>query len=549
VSSNKIEAGAIVLAAACAGAVYAWFVGAGISWDWRNYHDYSAYAYLTGRENIDVAVAGIQSYFNPLVYVPAYLLQRYLPAPLDGMALGALHGLTLALLFGFARLTLAPAANRWTLAAVTLIAAFSPMALSEVGTSFADITTAPLIVIGLHVLLRGEERLPARSLLAGMCFGAAAGLKLTNMVYGVGACAALLFAARPMVALPCFALGAAAGGLATGGAWAFALWQQFGNPLFPYYNNIFHSPDAPLDSMADLRFLPRNIWDGLAYPFYWLVGDHRSSEGPFRDPRFALAFALIAIGFVLRLAKRITFTRRDLVFTVFFLTSYQVWLQTFSIHRYAIALEILAAPLIVMLLCRLAPVLGPILASRVRTVMANPVRPNLARLDLAAIMTAALVALWSQPADWERRPWTELFRPALPAALLTPANYFLTEKPAGYLVPLFPQASRFYQLSDILLPVVPDGVLDRRIRAGLAEALPGGAWVIHLHDSAPRQGLLDRYGLQIDALRSCETLAGAGSERIEVCPLIAMPAADRLSERHDAAALSDAMIAPWQQND
>ena len=136
-----------------AGAAYAWAVGTGVGWDWRNYHYYGAYAYLNGRDDLDVAVTGIQTFLNPLAYVPAYVLQRYLPALLAGMTLGALHGLNLALIYGFARLTLAPAANRWTSGAAVVIAAFSPMALSEVGTSFADITTVPLIVTGLYLLL------------------------------------------------------------------------------------------------------------------------------------------------------------------------------------------------------------------------------------------------------------------------------------------------------------------------------------------------------------------------------------------------------------
>ena len=74
------------------------------------------------------------------------------------------------------------------------------------------------------------------------------------------------------------------------------MWQetQFGNPLFPFYNTVFRSPEAPIETMADLRFLPHSLWDAAAYPFYWLVGNHRSSDGPFRDPRFAILVLLFA---------------------------------------------------------------------------------------------------------------------------------------------------------------------------------------------------------------------------------------------------------------
>ena len=57
-----------------AGAAYAWFAGEDINWDWRNYHEYNAFALINGRYDWDVAPAGIQTFLNPLAYVPAYLL-------------------------------------------------------------------------------------------------------------------------------------------------------------------------------------------------------------------------------------------------------------------------------------------------------------------------------------------------------------------------------------------------------------------------------------------------------------------------------------------
>jgi dolichol kinase len=45
-------------------------------------------------------------------------------------------------------------------------------------------------------------------------------------------------------------------------------------------------------------------------------------------------------------------TRRDMQFLLFFSVAYGLWLLAFSIDRYLVALELLAAPLIVLLLCR-----------------------------------------------------------------------------------------------------------------------------------------------------------------------------------------------------
>src|SRR3954452_15273408 len=74
INTRAFEIGAVVLGSLLAGALYAWFAGEDINWDWRKSHEYSAFAWTTGRLDRDVAPAGIQNFFNPLPYLPAYLL-------------------------------------------------------------------------------------------------------------------------------------------------------------------------------------------------------------------------------------------------------------------------------------------------------------------------------------------------------------------------------------------------------------------------------------------------------------------------------------------
>jgi Glycosyltransferase family 87 len=517
--SRSFETWAVISGSLLAGAAYAWFAGEDINWDWRNYHEYSAFALINGRFDQDVAPAGIQTFLNPLAYLPAYLLRHHVGAPFWGMMLGSIHGLNLALIYWFARLVLRGAASGLTLAAAVVIAAFGPMTLSEVGTSFADILTALPVIAGLGLILSANAQHRTRYLIAGMLIGGAVGLKLTNMIFFLGAGASLLFAARPLMAMSYFAIGGAIGGLGTGGAWAWTLWEQFGNPVFPFYNTIFRSSEAPVAAIADVRFMPVNLWDAAAYPFYWLIGNHRSSEGPFRDPRFAILFVLFAVNAGASLFCKIqVFARRDKQFLLFFSVAYAMWLFAFSIHRYAIVLELLSAPLIVLLLCRLLRAFQD-QSSRVHRLPLG---------NFAAITAASAIAFWSQSADWSRRPWSDPYQPLLSGALLNPAAYLLIEKPVGYVLPLLPSGSRAYQLADILLPIAPGGSLDRRVRSGLANPLPGGVWALHLRGSPPRQGLLDDYGLQFDSSRSCETIRGADDVDVEACPLVAADQATRL---------------------
>src|SRR3984893_152759 len=155
--SRSFATWTVIAGSLLAGAAYAWFAGEDINWDWRNYHEYNAFALINGRYDQDVAPAGIQTFLNPLAYLPAYLLRHHVGAPLWGMMLGAIHGLHLALIYWFSRLVLSGAASGLTLAAAVAIAAFGPMTLSEVGTSFADILTALPVITGVALIMSAGE--------------------------------------------------------------------------------------------------------------------------------------------------------------------------------------------------------------------------------------------------------------------------------------------------------------------------------------------------------------------------------------------------------
>jgi hypothetical protein len=503
---------AIALGSLLAGAIYTWFVGEDVNWDWLNYHEYNVWAVINDRYGIDAMPAGFQTYFNPAVYFPVYYLRHLLPLPYGLMIMGAVHGLNLLLIYFLVRVLLRETATASAIGAAILIAAVGPMTLSEVGTSFSDILTAIPILAGCVLILSADRSQHGRYVLAGLLIGAAVGLKLTNAVYALGAAAAVLAASRPLKATLCLGVGGAVGALATGGAWGLMLWREMGNPIFPLFNAVFQSRELVPMNIMDWQFLPRGMLDALAYPFYWLVGDNRSSEYPFRDARFAVATVLIVLGIGRSLITRVDiFTRRDTQFLLFFAVSYAAWLAVFSIQRYAIVLELLCAPLIVLLIARC--IAGAPGSAALR---ASPVR-----LNAAMLAVALAVALWSQPGDWFRRPWSNPFNPAISKSLEQPALFFLLDKPLAYIAPLLPPQSRFYQIADIALPIMPDGKFDRRIRTALQDLPPGGAWGLHTRGKPIREPLLERYGLRIDASRACVEIEGAWlATAIVACPLL-----------------------------
>jgi hypothetical protein len=206
------------------------------------------------------------------------------------------------------------------------------------------------------------------------------------------------------------------------------------------------------------------------------------------------------------------FTRRDTQFLLFFGVSYAAWLGVFSIQRYAIVLELLCAPLVVLLIARVFAA----------TSGSASLRLTPSRLNAAMLVVAVAIALWTQPGDWFRRPWSNAYNPAISKSLEQPALYLLLDKPLAYIAPRLPPQSRFYQVADIALPIMPDGKFDRRIRAALNDPPPGGTWGLHTRDKPIREGLLERYGLRLDAARACVEIEGAWlGTAIEACPLVA----------------------------
>jgi hypothetical protein len=504
---------AIALGALLAGAIYTWFVGEDVNWDWMNYHEYNVWAVLNDRYGIDAMPAGFQTYFNPVVYFPIYYLRHLMPLPYGMMIMGAVHGLNLLLIYFLARVLLREMATASAIVAAVLIAAVGPMTLSEVGTSFSDILTALPILAGCVLILSANESQQGRIVLAGLLIGAAVGLKLTNAVYAIGAAASVLAARRPLRATLCLGIGGMVGAAATGGAWSLMLWREFGNPVFPMFNAVFRSPELMAANIMDWQFLPRDVLDALAYPFYWLVGDNRSSEYPFRDARFAVATILIVLGIGRGLVTRTDiFTRRDLQFLLFCGVSYAAWLAVFAIQRYAVALELLCAPLIVLFIAR-------VMAGAPDSV---PRRVSSLQLNSAMLVAAVAIALWSQPGDWFRRPWSQPYQPAISKSLEQPANYLLLDKPLAYIAPHLPPQSRFYQIADIALPIMPGGRFDRRVRDALQSPPPGGTWGLHTRDKPIREGLLERYSLQVDTSRACVEIEGAWlGTAVQACPLVA----------------------------
>ena len=258
------------------------------------------------------------------------------------------------------------------------------------------------------------------------------GLKLTMGPYlvALGALVVLMVLGRQARVGAGFAFlaGTVLGFVAFGGIWCWRLWERFGNPLFPFVNQVFRSPYLPAEAIRDTRWVARGPLDLLATPWAMALGEtSRLQEIPFRDARFLL---------VLVAAARVAFPamagpedaaapgQRNLL--AFVLMAYAAWMAVFYYYRYAATLEFLAPLVLVILVQALLPRVG---------------RPLL-------FAAGAYLLLFSSVGSWQRWSWSDRWwRVTLPAQAHEADSLVLLTSPSNsFLVPFFPEKTRFVGL-------------------------------------------------------------------------------------------------------
>lgn len=425
------------------------FLGQDANWDLRNYHFYNPFAWLHGRIDFDVVPAQVGNFYNPLLHIPFYWAVITFPPMLTGFLLGAVQGLNFPILVGIARCVMGKEGEHppWHFFLAAIVGLLGAGTLAELGTTFGDnLISIPLLCSLWLLLARYQQLLKDTSITtllivfaAGLLTGLAPGLKQPSAVFAVGWCAAILFLPvsfwrRIMLAF-CFGVGVLGGIALTGGFWMYELWTHFGNPLFPYFNDIFRSPMGAAAHYRDTHFLASSLLENVFLPFLIVLNPYRVGEIAFRDLRFVffiVALILTAIFALRRAAAERQQGRiwgKGLFLLAAIAVSYLVWLKMFSIYRYLLPLEMLA-PLALWILVDRFPL-------------------RLARRQ--AILTACLI-LWMvtlKPGNWGRVDWSSDYFGVQPPALSDPGNTMVLMtgvEPFAYMIPYFPEPVRFVRV-------------------------------------------------------------------------------------------------------
>jgi hypothetical protein len=488
--SNNFRRGKIVVllaVLAVATGLYSVHLGMDQNADLKTYHLYIPFAALDNRYLYDIAPTAHQTYYNPVLDFPFFIMVEFFNDWPRSIAFvqGAIHGTNLLcvaliswhLLGGIKGIS---QAQRMILTGIALlIGATGGGSMPLIGTTTGDLQAAVPTLAALLFAIRAIDRAqtePTRALrgitISGTLAGIAVGAKLTMGTFGIAIAASLLVLPRDLLVRSFlrFAAAGVGGFLIGGGLHLFRMWRLFGNPFFPMFNNVFRSPYWEATAFRDRRFLPKTWIDWVVYPFEWArdTGHGIVSELAFRDIRIALAFALGGIAALTWLISRLTgSSRRTHVFpgiralTIFVLIGYLSWLALFSIYRYLMPLELLSGLLIVL-------GLGAI-----------------ARRDAWPVLcfaVAALCMVTTIPLEWGHADFSDRYIKVNAPAIAPDTLVVLVEgSPVAHIIPFVDPKVRWVNVMDWFLHPEQHNLLRRRARdliqqhSGPLLMLQGGA--------------------------------------------------------------------------
>jgi hypothetical protein len=503
-------------------AAFAVFLGKDTSWDFRNYHWYIPYAFLNGRLGIDVAVAHQASYYNPLLDIPFYWIATHTPSWFALAILGAVQGANIVPLYLIARQSLHIEEYQLGAAALALLGQTGGLTLSLVGLHYYDNVMSVFILSSVAILVIFADTLRAGPLwkagglafIAAFLTGATVGLKLPEAPFALGIAAAILVLGGDWKHVGTrLAAGAAGGAIAAAlfaGHWMLEMQHLTGNPLFPYFNEHFHSALALDRNYRDLRFVPTHFWKQILYPIHfgydWSVAD----DLPYRDIRVPLAYVGVIVALAVWAAGRRS--KEPLIppaiariLFAFAAVSYIAWLKIFAIYRYILLLEMLSPIL-------LATAVGLL-----------PIGRRAQLLTLAALFFAALIA--TKPDFLERAPLDDPYVDVAVPHIANPSRSMILmtgNDPMGFIAPELPPEIPILRVDGWMVhPMDGSGLsrlMHRRVKSfkGDLYLMADAGNMIRAHDA------LAEYDLAIDWPK-CNLFDTNILGAYQLCPLYARP--------------------------
>ena len=497
---------------------YVLWLGKDTSWYFRNYHWYIPYQLLNDRLNIDVAVAHQGSYYNPLSDVPFYLLARTTTSWFAIAVLGLVQAFNIVPLYLLARSSLKIADRELGAAALSFFGMTGGMTLTLYGTHYYDNVFSVFTLTGLAIIVCRREELATASTatiakwcaLGGFLTGCAAGLKLPMAPFCLGYAAALVAVGggrkQMITRLAAGALGGVAGFMTCAGYWMWRMQELTGNPLFPYFNDVFKSPMALISPYRDMRFMQYGFWNTLTYPIRFSIDYRVADDIPYDDIRIGIAYvAVIVAGAVWLVGRRskepLTDPKATRIVFAYAAVSYLFWLKLFAIHRYILQLE-MAAPLLIAMAVGLLP-----FTRKVRLIA------------VGALLCLAL--LFTRSAHLEGAPLGDPYIAADLPKIADPQHTMVVmtgDAPLGFIAPSLPPEVPVLRIDGWMMQPEDGSYLTREMRRRVA-AHKGPLFLIaDAYDMGRASAAVVDYGLAIE-WQKCRIFTTNLTGAYQWCPL------------------------------
>lgn len=333
--------------------VLTWYAPKDDNSDAWAYHYYSGALLLDDRMNNDYFAASSQSYFNPLVHAPfSAMVKAEWPDRWVAAAMALYSSFSLVLVVLFYRFSLQ--LKRGELFAALLMSINFLVVWTCTGTSVPDLflqipaLLALLFFIGFGRV--GAQQNKRYFSWSGFCLGVALGLKLSAIIYVPGFAVLFLLGllTRRIGFFQVFSFGGMVvfGYLLVYGWWGGLLYQKFGNPFFPLFNEWFHSPDFAQEALSNKRFIAASLMDQLFLPFRMALSDvfaYMEIRAPdLRPAAFVMAFFFLLAVWIIagkKISDRLTISAWE--FLLFLSVSFWVWVLISGNGRYAVGILLL----------------------------------------------------------------------------------------------------------------------------------------------------------------------------------------------------------------
>lgn len=419
--------------------IWQFIAGKDLNWDASNYHLYAGFSALNDRFSQDFFAAGPQSYLNPYAYIPFYLLVTYSPsALLVGLLLAIIHSTVIYLTWGITKSVLKGTAPSTSFLILTTTLSLSTTVVwHQIGSSFIDIYVTIFVLAGIHSLLKYDVSPTAkRAFLGAFVLGLAVGIKLTSGMFALAGafCAFYLMCIKHKLYthFVCFSVAGIVGTLAVEGWWAYRVFQETGNPFFPFLNSIFCSPYIICESIKHHRFIPSSLSEAFWLPFEMLLPSpwlYIELLSP--DARFAFLFISFPIFVYLQRRSKTNATSFKVVLG-FWSICYVLWLFATANGRYGMPLFILVGIII-------------------GYIIAKSLNAKRAQIYMLLLVTFQMFLLkFGGDLRWNSQEWASpYFEYQLPEKLTSsPAFYITTTSQSNsFLIPQYHSESSFVNVS------------------------------------------------------------------------------------------------------